>query len=86
MIPKNFSEIIGFNLDNVLSKISSLEIILMSNYHKARNIKSLLSIIIFLSFYRSPYILFDGRFFAEEGKYFAYAWKNGFLVDYFYRR
>ncbi len=57
----------------------------MLNSHKARNIKiSLLLIIIFLSFYRSPYILFDGRFFAEEGKYFAYAWKNGFFSGLFF--
>ena len=51
----------------------------MSNYHKARNIKiSLLSIIIFLSFYRSPYIFTNGRF-CGRGLHFANAWKNGFF-------
>ena len=57
----------------------------MFNLHKKFNIKIFLFLIIILfSFYRSPYIFFEGRFFAEEAKHFAYAWKNGFLSGLFY--
>ncbi len=57
----------------------------MFNLHKKFNFKIFLFLIIILfSFYRSPYIFFEGRFFAEEAKHFAYAWKNGFLSGLFY--
>ncbi len=57
----------------------------MSNFYKKLNIKTFifLSIILF-SFYRSPYIFLEGRFFAEEAKHFAYAWKNGFFSGLVY--
>ena len=57
----------------------------MFNFYKKFDIKIYLFIIIIsFSFYRSPYIFFNGRFFAEEAKHFAYAWKNGFLSGLFY--
>ena len=57
----------------------------MLNSFKKHNVRILifLSIILF-SFYRSPYIFLKGRFFAEEAKHFAYAWKNGFLSGLVY--
>jgi len=57
----------------------------MLNSFKKHYIRILifLSIILF-SFYRSPYIFLKGRFFAEEAKHFAYAWKNGFLSGLVY--
>ena len=52
----------------------------MLNSIKGSNFKIVLFFtIIFLSFYRSPYIFTNGRFFAEEGLHFANAWKNGFF-------
>lgn len=52
----------------------------MFNSLKGSNFKIILFLsIIFLSFYRSPYIFTNGRFFAEEGLHFANAWKNGFF-------
>ena len=49
----------------------------MLNYNKEQLFKvSLFLIIIFFSFYRSPYIFINGRFFAEEGLHFVYVWKN----------
>lgn len=46
---------------------------------------SILIIISFFSYWRSPYIFKYGRFFAEEGnKHFAYAWENGFLKGLFF--
>ena len=57
----------------------------MLNSFKKHNVRIFifLSIILF-SFYRSPYIFLKGRFFAEEAKHFAYAWKNGFLSGLVY--
>ena len=44
----------------------------MFNYNKEQLFKvSLFLIIIFFSFYRSPYIFINGRFFSEEGLHFA---------------
>ena len=57
----------------------------MLNYNKEQLFKvSLFLIIIFFSFYRSPYIFINGRFFAEEGLHFAYVWKNGFFNGLFF--
>ena len=52
----------------------------MLNFFQRSNFKILLFLsIVFLSFYRSPYIFINGRFFAEEGIHFVNAWKNGFF-------
>ena len=46
---------------------------------------SILIIISFFSYWRSPYIFKHGRFMAEEGsKHFANAWENGFWEGLFY--
>ena len=38
-----------------------------------------------MSFYRSPYLFLNGRFFAEDGsKHFAFAWENGFWKSLIY--
>lgn len=45
----------------------------------------LFSLILFLIFYRSPYIFIHGRFVAEEGSiYFANAYKNNFINTIFF--
>ena len=42
-------------------------------------------LILFLIFYRSPYIFIHGRFVAEEGSvYFANAFKNNFINTIFF--
>ena len=42
-------------------------------------------LIILLSFYRSPYLFINGRFFAEEGsEHFANAYQNGFFINLFF--
>ena len=57
----------------------------MLNFFKKFNFKIIIFFfIIFFSFYRSPYIFLNGRFFAEESIHFAYAWKNGFLNGLFF--
>ena len=57
----------------------------MFNFYKKFDVKIFLFLsIILFSFYRSPYIFFNGRFFAEEAKHFAYSWKNGFLSGLFF--
>ena len=41
--------------------------------------------IILLSFYRSPYLFINGRFFAEEGsEHFANVYQNGFFLNLFF--
>ena len=52
---------------------------------QSRKKEIIFSIILIIIFYRSPHILLNGRFGAEEGAvFFANAYKNGFFYSFFF--
>jgi|TARA_B110000977_G_scaffold197113_1_gene278893 hypothetical protein len=58
---------------------------MLSFYNKKKFFFYLFILIILVSFYRSPYIFFNGRFFAEEGSvHFQNAFQNGFFKNLYF--
>ena len=57
----------------------------MTNFYSKKFFFYFILLIILVSFYRSPYIFFNGRFFAEEGYvHFQNAFQNGFFKNLYF--